>query len=647
MAWEIDVNQLVRTYAQRNHLTRIDYRSFALAMQHQALVSKQGEPLLRELYLNPDLVLVPRLHLLANERKLSLETSGDEIRCIVLPDGCLEAVEQYYLRIDENPEIAFPEPDSLRLPIPEDLIRTLNLDSEPGASAEGRGDPLGASPVPLLRIAAPDDLPPFIIPYAFVPDRLIEYSALKLRQYLRAGGNKEFIKNRLAVTLAGKEPFVDERIFLLLTKPTDLKAELETSVDDFTFAFWSYLADAVRCDVADKRDIASLDLAARQAAHVITHYSAIYKVKAKTRLELQRVLSSLDEGLRRPPFHFSIEDTTGFVDSEGIPIEGAVDRARIEAWFREKSSVAEPGRLPEILMLPVQGRREFVARDKFLLLAVHLSIEARAKIRAIVIERWWNCAMDFQTDPAMVSDAQFRRCLSAEIAEHFPVFDTMLRSAALPLLLEESPISLSEVSGLERFHACRRSFVPDTILDLDRGLLLAEARARLPFWYSVPILAFVVRIYRLVLRGAAGARPRAEAGSRPQPEAQRGPGRTPHADGSAADLSSAAKTRIEGILPKGSSLQDQLKLLETRWNSLLVPEDRENLRKDVDSLIRDYLRTSLRMAKSESLSTERVENLSASLAACDSLAAIRNRQALEMYIRLSMLDLVGSGWRGH
>ena len=92
----IDVYQVLLSFAHRNSLRELDYKTFAQAIQRQAKLSDQSEPVYRDLALNPDIVLVPRLFLLSKEKKLVLETAGNEIRSIVLPERYAEAFLQEY-----------------------------------------------------------------------------------------------------------------------------------------------------------------------------------------------------------------------------------------------------------------------------------------------------------------------------------------------------------------------------------------------------------------------------------------------------------------------------------------------------------------------------------------------------------------------
>lgn len=108
MGRELDVYQLVRSFAHKNALTEIDYRSFADACQRQARQSVTADPLFRDLAINPDTVLIPRLFLVAKDRKLALEMAGNDIRTIVLPERYSDAFSRSTAGSRKIPTCPFP-----------------------------------------------------------------------------------------------------------------------------------------------------------------------------------------------------------------------------------------------------------------------------------------------------------------------------------------------------------------------------------------------------------------------------------------------------------------------------------------------------------------------------------------------------------
>jgi len=654
VARDIDVYHLVKSFAERNSLSEIEYRSFAQAVQHQARLSNQSEPVFRDLALNPDTVLVPRLYLLAKEHRISLEMAGNEIRSIVLPERYAALFLQEYRRMEENPDVPFPDEDSLKVVVPGEWIQSLSLDTDLAAVSESSG----TRPVPLFRIAFPDNVRPIVLPSAFVPDKLLEHAVLKIRQYLRKGANKEYMQSKLLSAFSGKESQLKDALSAVLIKPAEAIAAIRDSGSDFTFSFWAYLVSAIKKDLDKKTDKTADDWAIDQAALVCEFYANYYKGKAQRLVEIEAALKSLEAGMRNPPYYFSLDDILAFKSPKGMPLLGLLSQEEIEARVKEKCVKAEEGLLPEFLVIACGGstggaRRVFVAKDRILLLALRQVTEARADLRARILDQWRKLLEDYRSCDAMGSDEAFRAELLEKLESRYPLLSAMIRDRLLPLVYQEA-VSRGEASPeLERLFYKGELAPIDELLDLQRSSLIVDARMLLPFWYSVPILAMFARLFRRLGR-ASDKRPRREkraaASGEPAPgesaakvarpaQASDKPQGRSMSDRRAEFAAAAAKV-ARSLTPEGLSLEEYLVDLEGRWNTQINIESKRNLTEDVNSLVRDYLRGILRTMHGSTFTLERVKNLASTLADSPSLMRIKNHQALELYLQLYMTKVL-------
>jgi len=64
------------------------------------------------------------------------------------------------------------------------------------------------------------------------------------------------------------------------------------------------------------------------------------------------------------------------------------------------------------------------------------------------------------------------------------------------------------------------------------------------------------------------------------------------------ELASAAKKAQGRLLPSGYTVDRYLGETQDRWNRLINPDAKKNLTEDVNSLIRDYLRRTIRSLRS-------------------------------------------------
>jgi hypothetical protein len=645
MARGIDVYQVLRSFANRNKLSEIDYKTFAAAVQRQARLSDQTEPVFRDLTLNPDTVLVPRLFLLSKDKKLCLRTAGNEIRSIILPEHFAEAFFQEYRRMDESPDVPFPDEESLKLSVPGDWIQTVTIEADLGALAD---TPEGADrPVPLYRISFPDGVKSMVVPSAFVPDKLLEYAVVKLRQYLRKGANKDFMYNKLVGAFPGKENQLKDALGAVLARPVEAAKVIQRADSDFTYPFWAYFVSAVEKDLEKMKDKGPEDNSFQQAAVLCEFFVNHYKGKAQRLLDLEAALKSLDVAVRKPPYHYTMDEILSFRDAKGAPMIGKFGREDLEARIHEKSTRAEDGTLPELIVVTTSGRRAYVAKDRALSLAIRLITEARSDIRARMLDQWKRQLEDFRANPAMEDDEAFLAELVAQVEARYPLLDAMIRDRLLPLVRDEAAGRGELPPDIERLFY-KDDLIPlDELLDLSRKGLLVDARMLLPFWYSVPILAGIARLLRRLSKGRedkAAARAKAvredeEARARKEPVKSQ---RSPTSKERKAEFEAAASRIAKELLPQGYGLDEYLRDLEGRWNTLLNPEAKKNLSFDVDCLARDYLRSVIRGMGTGSLTSERVRNLGSSLADSPTLLKIKNHQALELYLQLYLVKILGA-----
>jgi hypothetical protein len=647
MARDVDVYHLLRSFSHRNRLTEFEYAAFAGSVQRQARVSDQNEAVYRDLSVNPDTVLIPRLLLLEKEGRLSLSMTGNEIRSVVLPEHYAEIFFRVYRSMDESIEIPFPDEESLKVVVPPQWIQSLSLDTDlasasgrkaaaasPGLASEG----LSADSSSLYRIVFPESIRPVVVPRSYVPDKLLEYAVLKIRCYLRQGGNKEFIQNQLRYAFSSREGQLNEVFSAVLSKPYEALAELRSSSNDFTFSFWAYLTSAVKRDLGKRAERTPEDVSVYQATLLCEFYANYYKSRARKVADLELAFKALDKALRMPPFHFSWEDVLALKDSAGQPLLGKYTREELEERLKEKTIKAAANGLPEILIVATgAGRRSYIAKDKLLILAVRLVAEARVDLRTKLINEWRALFEDFKTAEAMSDEAAYRAELSAGVESRFPLLDALLKDRLLALVYDELASKGEAPQELARFFY-RGDLVPiDDLLDLPRKSVYADARMLLPLWYSIPILSAIFRLLRRLDRASQDSekarRVKRDETTKVEKVGPRLPNRR-------EAFSAAAEVAAEQLLPSGYSVDEYLRELEERWNTLLSPAAKRDLRLDVDSLVRDYLRSVTRTMGANSFTVDRIRGLAASLADSPSLLKIQNHAALEKYIQLYMASLL-------
>ena len=634
MANDIDVFQLLKTFSAKNKLTTIDYTVFSQAIQRQARTYDQAIPLYRDLSLHPDAILIPKLFRLQQERRLALIATGNRIDSIILPEAFTETVYAEYRRIEENPDIPFPDEGSLKLMIPTEWIQIVSVETDLPALVEFEG----TRPVPFYRLLFPDGLKSMLVLSVAVGDKLLEYAALKIRNYLRKGSNRDYIQQRLLPAFAGKESLLKGALTTVLIKPFDAVEEMRQGRNDFVYTFWAYLTSAVRKDLGGKSDPTPDDICSQQSLFIMDVYNTLYRSRAQRGQERETAFNNLGTLLRKIPYLYTLQEICDFRDTQGRPLLGKYTREELEAWIHERSTKADEGTLPEILLINTGNTRTaLIAKDRFLPYLLKLMREARVIIKADLTRDWRALLYDFEHVDAMGDDHSFRVDLSKRIATAAPLLATALAMNLAPLVYEEHKGSREAPAELEPCFGNGRTADPDVLLDLDRKRLLVDVRMLLPLWYTIPVLSWIISLFK---RGAAQkakekqALRASTAGEEASSPARAAP------NNRALEFSEAARKAERRLVPQGYNLEEYLQTLVGRWNNLLDPVAKANLTEDINSLVRDYLRGVLRTMKPSGFTADRLEMMSANLADTPNLLKIRNHKALQEYIKLYMIKML-------
>ena len=626
MATDIDVLQLLKSYAQKNHTYDIGYRNFAITLSKQFRAADQTVPLYRDLVLNPDVVLVPKLMQLAQKREIALLLSGNEIDTIRLPESCVNSLIAEYTRIEESPEIPFPDEDTLKLSIPPEWILTIGIDDEFKRVLDVEAN----NTIPICRISFPEGIKSMIIPVEILKTKLLEFAILKIRHYLRKGANKDYIQQRLLGAFPTKDMMVRDSMTGILIKPYDLISEIQNAKSDFTFPFVAYLNNSIRKDIMSKGELTPDDIAVLQASYILDLFTNYHKSKAQRYFDRENAFKTLDLLLGKTPYAYSIDDICDFRDSQSRPLLGKYTREELEDWLKEKTQAKDEKHLPQILILTVKGQQLFIKLEFFLPYMVNLINSVRPGVRSKIIQEWQNLMYQFEKIPAMLSDENFNTYLSYKIDEINPALSQALASGFAPLVYQEIYGSRGEKNNLFPLFGNLKQAPLNVLLHLDRQQLLTDVKILLPIWYTIPLLSW---FYKLIKK--LGKKKPKQA----QTKRQEQPGAKPESN-RALEFSQIAGKLEKDIVPQNYTMDQYMMLLIDKWNTLINPEAKRNLVEDINSLVRDYLRKTLRSMKPSSLTLERIDSMANNLLRVPALMQIKNHGALREYIKTYFLKLL-------
>jgi hypothetical protein len=366
--------------------------------------------------------------------------------------------------------------------------------------------------------------------------------------------------------------------------------------------------------------------------YILEILNNFFKAKAAKERERELALKDLAFRFDKPPFLYTLEDISKFTNKNGIPLLGKYSQEDLESYIRTKTTEHRDTEMPELLI--IRGLREeqwFIKKDKLLPLCARLLAEARPRVKKAISRRWYKLLKNYSAEPAMENDGDFEKLVTQSITELAPVLLAVLRDQKLPLIFEEYERAQNVHGSIRLFN--KGVLIPlSTLLMVKRKNLLADARILLPFWHAIPLMAAIIAFFKNL-----GKKKRRETKS--EDELEDAAERTPETGEQAAKA--AARELVRSHVPDGYTLETYLEEMESRWSRLIDKKARKNLREDVNFLIRDRLRQTLRFQSRAKVTGNVVRSLAAKiLRETPSLGQLTEQEALANYIQLYIIKLV-------
>ncbi len=642
MSQSADLYTILRFYANRTHAPDIAVDSFIVFLEKYAKRHAAERPDLGLWAQDTSRKVWAELPGLSKEGKCVLYTN-EKGTLVTIPHFYVDAIQHAYKAAEESPELPFPDETALKLILPATLIRNINLELDLGPYLAAPQE----TPLPILKVVFPEGSGSVLILAPMVPKRLLELSLLKIRQYLRSHNNKEYVQHKLAPAFQGKESQLKEALNQLLVRPFDALNDLEKA-GDFSFPFWAYFTSLVKGDIKKKNDRLAEDTAVLQSVLVVEIFNNYYKGKVTRQKEAETAFRNLELQLEKAPFFFTLDDIIRFPDTKGIPLLGQYTQEALEAYIKSKTTTAAgPEQLPELLILHgIGGERWFVRKSRMLPLCVRLLGEARPRVKAALSQRWYKLMGDYRSEPAMEDDQEFEQELAELGAGLSPALMAVLEDQKLYLVHEELAGTENGIPEAGRLFYKGTLAPMSELLLIKRKDLLTDVRMLLPFWLTIPVISGIIAFFkswgkRRKPRKIRTVRAVRDVREEPAEDAESLP-----ANGAAASAArrqafkAAAQKTQNRLVPEGYTPDSYLLELQDRWNRLINVEAKENLTEDVNSLIRDYLRRTIRTLRSAAFTAERITELSDSLAETPTLQKLPARESLRLYIHLYIAKLL-------
>jgi hypothetical protein len=463
----------------------------------------------------------------------------------------------------------------------------------------------------------------------------MESAILKVRSFLRKADNKEYLQNKLIPHHQGKENQLRDLFNRIMVRPLECLSNLEEG-EDFSFLFWASFSGMIKSDFAKRNELENEDFLVLQSLYLIEIINNYYRAKAFKRKERDMAFNDLDLLLSQPPYAYSIDSIIKFTNSKGVPLLGLYSDSDLQSWLQSKLTNHQDEALPDLLLItgPMDAKR-YIKKENYYPFSFKLLLDSRPIVKKAVSDRWLAIIKDYQSESAMEKDEDFERLLKRYTGELAPELEAVLADKKLFLACDEMEQTQGLLPDNARFYSREGALLPPSILFLvNRKDVLTDIRAILPFWYSIPLLiSFISFLQKMKNIKFEREKKKAKLG---------GPKRTAPVEKSRAKEILEAGRKLETeIVPPDNDLDNCLAQLESRWNTLLKKQAREDLLTDVQSLVRDRLRQTLRGQRHVMLTKDSLDNLARRMVEENpTLRDLRSQDYLRQYVVLYMVKLL-------
>lgn len=627
-----NIKTLLKHYAIKQNSPVINFNEFCDYMRRYAQRHLEEQDELLKYVANSHDAVTKELELLIPDKKVVILNPNTEKKSILVTAYFIENYTNRYKEIESNPAIPFPVLSDLPKYLTQEIYDK-KLTSEfifELLEKETLSDEY------LWAFTFPRDLPSILFPSSVSVSSLLESSVAKIRLMLRKEEYHDYFLKKIRISNPGKELSVKNFFTQVLTKPAETIDTIKNSGE--TFYFWSQLCFYIRQDYEKVKDFTQEDIAKLQAVQIIEYCAAFYKNKVQQNLQRSTAIKNLGIMLAKPPYFFTKDDITRFVDSKGIPLLGQYTEQDLTDYLHSETTTLENNNLPNLLVFKVEsGQRYFILKNKVIPLIIRLCSEARGTIRENLTNEWYRLLLDFETLPCMKEQKAFNKKLEEKVHDLEPILYSLLNSNFLSLIHYETRNSQEPVSEKINLFSNGKLIPYSDILVLSRQEIYNDAKIKLPFWYAIPLVSWLLSLF---LKKPTPKKHKEEKKVKSPVEENTEDENKKKSSSGKSEIMNAIKQVEQQLIPEDSSLEQELSNYELQWNKQITKQSREQLTEDVNSLIRDYIRSTARTLKSSKFNIQRIENLANTLVKTPSLQNIREKHHLTKYVQLYILKLV-------
>lgn len=634
MATSANLSSIIRYYAEKQKSPFIDLREFCAYIKKYAEHHVEEEADLVKYLGDPTSTVVAELQGLTEKHLVSVINANNKKTIVAITYFSVKYANQYK-EILQNESVPYPIVTDLPKQFPTNSLEK-KLSTQYIKDLIQKED----TKSPLLYIMEfTRELPALIMPACVPMKVLLDTAQQKIRKILKKDEYHDYFLKKLRSTNPTKE--ISIRNFYGHFVDTE-NYQFADFTDGDDYYIWNQTLYYIRQDFEKIQDRTIEDINILQAVQILEIHSTYLKEQFQNNHKREEALKELESALAKPPYFYSMNQILKFQDQSGRLLYGKYTDEDLKEFLQSKTTDGEANELPSLLLFKVEsGTRYYVYKKKVIQVIVRLCNEAHDSIEQALEDKWNKALLNYERLPEM-SDAQaFEEVLYKLVEQNSPVLHALLTANFITILSYEK----DDDETMEGFHLfVDGKLLPySDLLMLKNNKVLANAKARLPFIYTIPIISWIISLLNTKKKEKAKAKKHASSQVSVDMELEEADAHKPAEKVNKTEaLAHQAKEISKDLIPEGSTLDRELNYLTKQWNKMISKDAYNNLTEDVNSLIRDYTRRVVKTLSATTFTKERVENLAKTLVKTPNMQKIKEEKALTEYVTLYILRLVSN-----
>ena len=633
MATTSNLSSIIRYYAEKQKSPFIDLKEFCTYVKKYAEHHVEEQSELVKYLGDPSGTVVAELQGLSEKHLVAIINANNK-KTIVSITFLAAKYANVYKEMMKNDAILFPQGTDLPKQFPSQILEHKSVSQYIPFLIEKDNS---KSPF-LYLLDFARDLPPMLIP-ACVPIKvLLDTAQQKVRKILKKEEFHDYFLKKLRSTNPTKEISIKNFYTHFVDSENYQFAEFNDGED---YYIWNQSLYYIRQDFEKIADRTTEDTNILQAVQILETHSTYLKEKFQNDHKRSEAIKELESALAKPPYFYSMPQILKFHDNNGRLLYGQYTEDDLKEFLQKMTTDGEANELPQLLVFKVEsGTRYYVYKKKVPQVVVRLCNEAHDSIEKALEDHWYETMLDYDRLPEMSNASEFEACLHELVEKNSPILYALLNANFMTILSYE--INEDNIEGFHLFVDGKLLPYSDLLM-LRNSKILANAKSRLPFYYTIPVISWIIGLFsgRTKEKKAAATKTVIEKNPFEDDSEEKKTESAPKQSKTQA-LAKNAKEIAKNLIPEGSTIDRELNYLTKQWNKMISKDAYNNLTEDVNSLIRDYTRRVVKSLSANSFTRERVENLAKTLVNTPNMQKIKEEKALTEYVVLYMLRLVSN-----